>query len=442
MREDIVGDFETQIGAATTAGQDTRPKWKRRGLIAGAAALLAATTARLTSAPPAEAGHGSGTDTNALHLGQNNTNGTSSTTTLAAGGGGTDGALKVTNSNGRGIVAEGSSNYHGMLGTTSGSAAGVRGESPLYGVQGVGNAANAAGVYGEASASGANGVYGNANMSNGSGVIGNCGPTGTYGVFAINQNTSGAALFASGNSSVGVYGATTTGYGVVGTSLGTGLAGLFNGNIYIGGNYTATGTKSAAVPHPDGTRRMLYCTEAPEPHFEDFGSAQLSGGQANVAIEPVFGALIQTNGYFVQLTPEGDCRGLYVTSKTSSGFTVRELQGGTSNVPFTYRIIAKRKDVTVARLGVHTPPSMPTGFFDPTTGTVVDLGTPATPGTVQPGGTLAPSTPTSQPTGAPTATSTATPGVPTGIPSPSPSGTPTPTRTPTTSPPGSPTPAP
>jgi len=32
------------------------------------------------------------------------------------------------------------------------------------------------------------------------------------------------------------------------------------------------GPKSAAVPHPDGTLRRLYCVESPESWFEDFGN--------------------------------------------------------------------------------------------------------------------------------------------------------------------------
>ncbi len=39
------------------------------------------------------------------------------------------------------------------------------------------------------------------------------------------------------------------------------------------------GTKSAAVPHPDGSHRLLYCVEAPEAWFEDFGEGTIGRGQ-------------------------------------------------------------------------------------------------------------------------------------------------------------------
>jgi hypothetical protein len=36
---------------------------------------------------------------------------------------------------------------------------------------------------------------------------------------------------------------------------------------------------------------------------------------------------------------------LYISSKAAGGFDVRELGGGTSDVPFSYRILARRKDL-------------------------------------------------------------------------------------------------
>ena len=48
----------------------------------------------------------------------------------------------------------------------------------------------------------------------------------------------------------------------------------------LGGPLTVFGqnAKSAAVPHPDGSHRRLYCLEAPESLFEDFGRAHLRAG--------------------------------------------------------------------------------------------------------------------------------------------------------------------
>ncbi|MCU0613181.1 MAG: hypothetical protein MUE60_15515, partial [Candidatus Eisenbacteria bacterium] len=48
---------------------------------------------------------------------------------------------------------------------------------------------------------------------------------------------------------------------------------------------------------------------------------------------------------------KGDCRGVYVQDGLS-GFDVVELQGGTSSVPLTYRVVAKRRGFEAKRLDV------------------------------------------------------------------------------------------
>lgn len=91
-----------------------------------------------------------------------------------------------------------------------------------------------------------------------------------------------------------------------------------------------------------GLQEDTYTPQITQPSLEDFGEARLVEGVANVALDPKFSAAIDgSTRYIVSLTPEGDCRGLYVASQSPSGFTVRELQGGRSAVPFNFRIVAK-----------------------------------------------------------------------------------------------------
>jgi len=52
--------------------------------------------------------------------------------------------------------------------------------------------------------------------------------------------------------------------------------------------------KSAAVLHPDGTHRRLYCVESPDSWFEDFGEAPLECGEATVTLDPDFAAVAET----------------------------------------------------------------------------------------------------------------------------------------------------
>jgi hypothetical protein len=88
----------------------------------------------------------------------------------------------------------------------------------------------------------------------------------------------------------------------------------------------------------------MFAMESPENWFEDFGLAQLQEGVASVAIDPDFLQTVNTEtGYHVFLTPNGNCLGLYVANKTPTGFEVRELSGGKSDVAFDYRIVARRR---------------------------------------------------------------------------------------------------
>ncbi len=124
----------------------------------------------------------------------------------------------------------------------------------------------------------------------------------------------------------------------------------------VGGNLGCTGSKSAVVPVDGGTRKVaLYAVEAPENWFEDYGTGQLSRGSAVVQLEPTFSQTVNSGDeYHVFLTPKGDCKGLYVTNETAGSFEVRELGGGTANVAFDYRIIARRKGYENIRLADKT----------------------------------------------------------------------------------------
>jgi len=93
-------------------------------------------------------------------------------------------------------------------------------------------------------------------------------------------------------------------------NVSTGVAGYFNGSVSVGGelwagntniigNFTVFGgSKSVAVPSPDGTHRLLYCLESPQ-------------------------------------------------------------NEGKSTLKFSYRIVGKRKDVKAERFAKVTAPKLP-----------------------------------------------------------------------------------
>lgn len=255
----------------------------------------------------------------------------------------------------------------GVMGS-SGQNYGVEGVSTSGdGVHGITSSATAfAGVAGIAEgASGyANGVYGSS--SNGDGVYGTSGSQGV-GVYGGG----------SGDFGVGVY-AQTTGYD--GTALlahvahvddsifvGTGGATqecqiTGNADLFCTGSIMGGGSQSR---HRTSTGRhvIAYGSESTSATIEDFGTARIVHGAANVQIEPTFASTIDRNSaYYVFLTPLGDTRGLYVSLKTPSGFHVRETEGGHSSLGFDYRIVAHPVDAGNGRLPQAPPikrPRMP-----------------------------------------------------------------------------------
>jgi hypothetical protein len=175
----------------------------------------------------------------------------------------------------------------------------------------------------------------------------------TPGVFGTSSGHAG--VVGTSNQLMGVYGFSTNNAGVVGQSANpNSFGGYFFGNVVVTGNLTVNGTisspnKQAVVAFPDGTQRVLYCMESPEYWFEDFGAAKLKRGRAAVKIDADFARVIKRGDYRVFVSPEGDCRGLYVRGKTAASFEVRELAGGKSNVAFSYRIVGRRNDIKAPR---------------------------------------------------------------------------------------------
>jgi len=136
--------------------------------------------------------------------------------------------------------------------------------------------------------------------------------------------------------------------------------GYFDGGV-TGGDYARVGfndgimdykiqgpgSVSTVVRDDQGQNRVLFCPEAPEVLFQDYGVGKLSNGEAYIAIDPILAKNIFVDKkhplkVFIQL--EGDCKGVYVTEKTGKGFRVKELQGGNTNVPFSWSLTASRAD--------------------------------------------------------------------------------------------------
>jgi hypothetical protein len=333
---------------------------KRRGLFAAVAALVAGIIAKPKDVA---ATAGTGTDGN-LVMGSNfgNTMNTASSVTIVGPAPtfvsspimfDVDASYNTTSqANLNAIYGHGRGTGSGVIGVTGAGTAAHATELANCGVIGYGGGA-AIGVAG----------FSDTNWA----VLGTAG-TGGVGVYGISPYVATVGL-GQGSSAIGVYGQTSgaTGYGVLGSAtavggigvygLGNPWAGVFGGGVFINGALTVVnGAKSAAVPHPDGSLRRLYCVESPESWFEDFGEGRLENGAACVTLDPDFLATVKGDGYHVFLTPNGESEGLYVESKRPEGFDVREQRRGTANLTFSYRVVAKRKDIAGPRFEKVEPP--------------------------------------------------------------------------------------
>jgi len=127
-------------------------------------------------------------------------------------------------------------------------------------------------------------------------------------------------------------------------------------NINTAGVLFCTGAHSLVVPVDNGQRQVaLHAVESPQNWFEDFGSGRLESGVGRIALDSTFAETIDAaSDYHVFLTPEGECRGLYISNKSATGFEVHEVGGGRSNVAFSYRIVALRRGYENARLEDET----------------------------------------------------------------------------------------
>ncbi len=291
------------------------------------------------------------------------------------------GGTGVTGQGGGGSLQAGGIGVFGRGGTGNGGfpdGPGVFGSSASGdGVVGMSATTTKSGVFGfnPSSAGVAFGVFGRCDSPNGAGVagrnvngeavsgfsdgnIGVAGTSGAYiGVYGLGPHM---GLEAEGGNA-GALAFSPTGHGVIGIAHTRGkYAGAFSGDVLIAGSLTVLGAvpKSAAVRVGKEYRR-LYTMESPESWFEDFGEASLRRGRATVRLPADFAPLVHTNGYHVFVTPHGDCGGLFVSSRTRTQFEVRELNGGRSSVGFSYRIVAKRKDIPGKRLEKVKLPDLP-----------------------------------------------------------------------------------
>ena len=230
------------------------------------------------------------------------------------------------------LQASSTGSGNGVEGLASGSGYGVEGVSANVGVHGISNITSSEGTINGGSA----GVWGDS--GSGVGVMGTSVnfPAGAF----YSKNAYSWALLAENDTLTDANGNPT----IIFDAQGGGI----DNNIFC---YIDTSASVNCVDGSDdvtvssGARKVsLYSMQSTEHWFEDAGAGQLSNGSAVVQLDPTYAQTVNTGvDYRVFLTPNGDCKGLYVSRKTATSFEVHELGGGTANIAFDYRIMAKRK---------------------------------------------------------------------------------------------------
>ncbi len=165
------------------------------------------------------------------------------------------------------------------------------------------------------------------------------------------EDANGIMAFGSGPS---VGGDPTAGYT---TSLNVTSGGYFQGNgqwayvslsSAINRKILGTGSVSEVISTKDHGRITLTCPESPEYWYQDYGSVKFINGKAHVDLDPILSDIIvvdDQNPIRVFCTPVDmlEFNGVAIVNKTSSGFDIVEINGGTHSGSIDYQVIVKPK---------------------------------------------------------------------------------------------------
>ncbi|MDQ6834015.1 MAG: hypothetical protein M3008_11500, partial [Chloroflexota bacterium] len=293
---------------------EKRPSVKRRGLIAGAAALVAGILVTKTPENVAAQGEplivGNTGAPQGLQAASAKTEiaGTITTAPILQLLNGFIGATDTTQDGIQGFTV--GVNNAGVFGRNNDlNGVGTWGEGPngtgIFGDSGsgsgvAGNSSSAAGVFGKsASGSGIQGESGSSygvhgHSVSGIGTYGQTDTTGQYGVLGVTNAPSAIAIG-------GIATADNASAFSGGTGNANAFAGYFQGHVVVAGSFDVSpmGNKHGLAAHPDGSHRTFYAVESPECWVEDFGEGTLANGKAEVALDADFAALVHTNNYHV-----------------------------------------------------------------------------------------------------------------------------------------------
>lgn len=165
----------------------------------------------------------------------------------------------------------------------------------------------------------------------------------TYGVYGSAGYASGAGFLP--NTEVSGIGGGF--YGVIGSaSKGSVIGQLNSGDLfssYNSGNVYTLGKNIELVETSNNAKTPVYAVTSIESTIYAKGSAQLVNGQAYVPFNDSYKALLGENPE-VTVTPKGNCNGVYIASIDKNGFTIKEMNNGSSSVAISWISVGNRID--------------------------------------------------------------------------------------------------
>jgi hypothetical protein len=145
---------------------------------------------------------------------------------------------------------------------------------------------------------------------------------------SVSQGASGSLDWSGGDLDLG-------GFSLLNTLSISGVAGKWSIDEF--------GRLVSNVETANGETKSLYGIQSEDGDYVISGSGQLQNGQVTIVFEDGDKSLIDSSSEMrVSITLTGDAQGVYVTDKSANGFTVRELQSGSSSATFDWVVITKR----------------------------------------------------------------------------------------------------
>jgi hypothetical protein len=171
----------------------------------------------------------------------------------------------------------------------------------------------------------------------------------------LNYGVYGSAAYATGAGLLPTQAANGIGGGFFGTfgalSYGTVIGQINKGDLFASYNIGDVYTSGKNVEMVASENKMVpaYATTSTEAIVYKKGTIQLTNGTAYVAFDENYVALLG-EAPVVTSSPMGECNGIYVTNVTKNGFTVKELNGGTSTVEISWIAAGNRVDANVTEV--------------------------------------------------------------------------------------------